>query len=161
MGRPVQDDLPSGYDHTQRTWYAPLLGGIAVLLLVAAPFSAREGPGAAVVLAVVALVLAFFAASMGWLRVRDAGDALEVRFGPLPVFRKTLPFRDVTGAEPTRSHWLEGWGLRWSPRLGWLWNASGLDCVRVDRASHAKPFRIGTDDPEGLALFLRSRARAR
>jgi hypothetical protein len=153
------NDGVDGYDHVQRTWYAPLFAGVAAVLLGCAALL-RPPPGAVVALVAAGVALGLAAGAMAWLRVRDAGDRLEVRFGPLPLFRRRLWYRDVERAELSRSHWYEGWGVRWNPVRGWLWNAAGLDCVCVYRAGRRKPFRIGTDDPHGLAAFLNARAGA-
>jgi hypothetical protein len=45
--------------------------------------------------------------------------------------------------------WYYGWGIRFTPR-GWLFNVSGFSAIELQMKS-GKLYRIGTDDPEGLA----------
>ncbi len=82
------------------------------------------------------------------------GDRLGVRFGPFPLFRRRIPYDDILEVETGRTIFLEGWGIHWSPWGGWVWNIRGCHCV-VLRLKRGK-LKIGTDDAEGLADFLRS-----
>jgi hypothetical protein len=93
------------------------------------------------------------AAMFMWLRIRDEGEYLALRYGPLPLIRKRFRFADITAVEPGRSSILDGWGIHWMPGRGWTYNLWGFRCVTLRLG--AKTVRIGTDDPEGLALFLR------
>ena len=51
---------------------------------------------------------------------------------------------------------LDGWGVHYSIRGGWVWNLWGRDCVVVHQKDKSI-LRIGTDDAEGLAAFLHER----
>lgn len=141
------------YDHVQR---APLhllllalaLGEGTAALLVHDPL-VRAALGAA------AIAVAVIACSFRYLRVRDAGDHLEVRFGPLPIFVKRIDYRELRSVEPARSGWIDGWGIHYTLGRGWIYNLWGRDCVRLEREKGA--LRIGTDDVEGLTRFLRER----
>jgi hypothetical protein len=86
------------------------------------------------------------------LTVVDEGDRLAVRFGPLPLFRTTIPYTDIQKVEVGRTMIVEGWGIHLSLRGGWVWNLWGRDCVVVHRRKGI--IRIGTDDAENLARFL-------
>jgi hypothetical protein len=71
------------------------------------------------------------------------------------LFRRTVRYADIESVEVGRTLILEGWGIHYSIRGGWVWNLWGRDCVVV----HLKKgmLRIGTDDAENLAGFLRSK----
>lgn len=85
----------------------------------------------------------------------DDGDALGVRFGPLPLFGTRIPYHTVTAVETNRSSWIDGWGIHYVPGRGWTYNLWGRDCVCVHYGGRF--LRIGTDDSANLAEFLRSK----
>lgn len=141
------------YSHTQqRGIIRPLL----LLIAVACSVTAWYGPAdrAAPVFFPVAAVLVFLAYAFGSLTVRDEGERLAVRFGPIPLFRTFIPYERITGVAKDRSTFLSGWGIHLT-RKGWLWNIGGFDCVRIEMG--AKTMLIGTDEPDLLVAFLRSR----
>ena len=139
------------YDHTQKAPFYLLLVVITSGMFVSAwfvpervaQFSLATGGGLTAILA-----LAF-----RQLTIRDNGDALFVGFGPLPLFRRSVPYVDIERVEQGRSSWLDGWGIHISPSGGWVWNLWGFDCVDV-YLSRGRKLRIGTDDPVELAAFL-------
>jgi hypothetical protein len=45
----------------------------------------------------------------GSLTIRDEGDCLALRFGPLPLLRKRIRYADITGVEVGRTTILDGW----------------------------------------------------
>ena len=51
---------------------------------------------------------------------------------------------------------LDGWGVHYSIRGGWVWNLWGRVCVVVHLKDNSV-LRVGTDDAENLAEFLRSK----
>ncbi len=110
---------------------------------------------ARVILLVAALVMLALAESFRHLTVTDEMDRLVIRYGPLPLFRKTVPYNQIAGVEVGRTTFLDGWGIHYSLRGGWVYNLWGTDCV-VLTLRRGKLF-VGTDDPEGLAAFLRER----
>jgi hypothetical protein len=140
------------YNHTQKGILQPILLAVAAILLAVTCVVRESPPLIAVFLP--AVICVFVALSLGTLTVRDDGDRLAVRFGPLPVFKKTIPYADMTGVERDRSTFLAGWGIH-RTRKGWLWNIAGFDCVRI--VVDGRSTLIGTDDPDGLVAFLRSR----
>ncbi len=100
------------------------------------------------------LVMFLLGVSFHHLTVEDEGDRLSVRFGPFSLFRMHIPYEDILEVETGRTTFLEGWGIHWSPWGGWVWNIWGYDCV-VLRLKRGK-LKIGTDDAEGLAGFVKS-----
>lgn len=145
--------MHGGYEHTQRgpLWLVlmpPL--AIALALAVAGDGAARwAGAG-------FAALLALLAACFATLTVRDRGDHLDVRFGPLPWFGTRVRYDTIDRVAPARSRLIDGWGVHWLPGRGWTFNLWGFDCVEI-RAGR-RVVRIGTDEPEALAAFLAARA---
>lgn len=88
------------------------------------------------------------------LTLSDGGDHLAVRFGPLPLFRKHIPYERIVSAEVGRTLLLDGWGIHLSVRGGWVWNIWGRACVVI---RHGSTTRVGTDDAENLVRFLNSK----
>jgi hypothetical protein len=142
-----------GYEHVQRGWLRALLLAVAVGMAVWAVVVWREDADAAVGLVVVAGVMAVFSYCFATLTVRDAGDRLTVRFGPLALFRTSVRYADITRVEAMRPKYFS-WGIHWTPK-GWLWNIHGLDCVQV--VAGRRKLLVGTDDPAGMAAFLQKR----
>jgi hypothetical protein len=146
------------YNHTQYGYLHWLLLLPAAAMLIAATRLARVEPPIAVVLTVAGAVLVLTAQMFGRLTVRDEGQWLAVRYGPLPVLRKRIRYAEITAVEPGRSSILDGWGIHWCPGRGWTYNLWGFDCVRLTLGR--RTLRVGTDDPQGLAAFLRQRMAA-
>jgi hypothetical protein len=144
------DTAAPGYSHTQK---APCLFvyGTALLLLIGAWFT-QDQPTVALALTVGGIVTAVLATAFHHLTVVNLGEAMSVRFGPLPMFRMTIPYNDITSVEVGRTLILDGWGIHYSVRGGWVWNVWGRDCVVVHRRNGV--VRIGTDDAPNLARFL-------
>ena len=141
------------YNHTQKALWFLLLYAIGVLMIVVSWSLFEEDQFAAVVLLVAGLLMLMLATSFQHLTVADRGDHLLIRFGPLPLFRKRIRYEDIREVETGRTLLLDGWGIHLSIRGGWVWNLSGRDCVVI--YLHDGVVRIGTDDPENLAQFLK------
>jgi hypothetical protein len=148
---PAESLSPASYRHTQAgplCWLLYALGGATL----AFAWLSRADLSLAAILLGSALLMLLLASSFHHLRVEDRGEYLEVAFGPLPLFRRTVPYANIRSAEPNQTTLLDGLGVHFSLRGGWCWNIWGRDCVlvRLDRSV----LRIGTDDPQGLANFL-------
>jgi hypothetical protein len=144
------------YHHTQKGPWGLMCYAFAVTFLVTSvslPVLALQ-----ITFLVTALLMLLLGASLGCLTVEDEGDRLAVRFGPFPLFCRRISYEDIIEVERGRTTFLEGWGIHWSPWGGWVWNVWGYDCV-VLRLKRGK-LKIGTDDAEGLAGFLRDRIRS-
>ncbi len=147
---------PGGYTRTQRGIFHWLLILAGIAIAVPAVVISDENPLVLVALLVPALFL-LISACFARLTVRDDGDALEIAFGPLELFRRRVPYADIETATRDRSILLEGWGIHYIPgRGGWIWNIHGFDCVRLSLRG-GKLLRVGTGDPDGLAAFVQSR----
>ena len=143
------------YHHTQKApMYLILVGSGALMVLVS--FLMIEDDAR----------ISLFAGGAGFiflglcfreLTIFDDVEGIVIQFGPVPVFRRRLRYRDFDRVERSRSTWLDGWGIHWNgPSKGWTWNLWGYDCVDAYAGARRK-IRIGTDDPEGLETFLRER----
>ncbi|QOI99954.1 MAG: hypothetical protein HRU70_05430 [Phycisphaeraceae bacterium] len=142
----------------RRTQHGPLW--VILLAAGAALAAGASAPGidrvAAVALGAGVAFMVLLALCFATLTIEDTGDAIAARFGPLPVFSASIPFASITGVRTARSTLLDGWGIHWTPGKGWIYNLWGFDCVEIHHRGTTT--RFGTDDPEGLAAAVASRA---
>ena len=151
------------YNHTQHGLWHYLLLIFSAATLVTLWLTRREVGGWLIhrelavlnLLVVIAAVFAFYGLMFGSLTIRDKGDFLSLRFGPLPVLRKTIRYTDITGVEIGRTNIIDGWGIHFMPGRGWTYNIWGFDCVKVTLGR--KIIRVGTDDTEELAKVIREK----
>jgi len=148
-----------GYSHTQRAPLCWLLYAVAALFLVLGWWM-RDVPPIRWLFPPIGLLMLVVAASFHHLSVVDLGNLLAIRFGPFPLFRRTVRYDDIVGVEVGRTLWIDGWGIHLSIRGGWVWNLWGRDCVVV-RFRNGDTLRIGTDDATNLAAFLTGKLRHR
>jgi hypothetical protein len=144
-----------GYDHRQPGKAHALLFVIAAGMAVAAVLM-RSQPLAMWPAMGIACIMALIGGAFMHLQVRDDGDALLIRFGPVPLFSKRVPYAEILAATPAKSRVIDGWGIHWTMGRGWTWNLWGYDCVELSLTG-ARTLRIGTDEPEPLAAFLRTK----
>jgi hypothetical protein len=142
------------YEHVQKGIIQPILLASGLICLGISVFM-RETTFHIIIFLTTAVVCVILSFAYAFLTVRDEGDCLSVRFGPLPLFRKFIPYTAITAVDKDRSNFISGWGIH-PTKKGWLWNIGGLDCVRIEMGK--KSILIGTDDPDGLTAFLRSKA---
>ncbi len=144
------------YSHTQRGALQWILWPAAAICFAGA-VTARgaEAGWVSAVLIAAGLISIFISFCFLTLTVSDGGSGLDVRFGPVGLFHKQVPYASITAAEPARSSLLDGFGVHWVPGRGWTWNLWGFDCVEL--TVDDRTLRIGTDDREGLATFLQQR----
>ena len=107
----------------------------------------------------VGILLFVLGLSFHSLTVEDQEFTLLVRFGPFPLFRRSVEYSDVASAEVGRTLVSDGWGIHYSRKGGWVWNLWGRDCVVVTFRNE-KILRIGTDDAARLKDFLNTRITA-
>lgn len=148
---PLDPPFMPGYQHTQRSPLCLILYLLGIGLLVSATFIEPLR----IIHGIVGMLVLMLAAGFHKLTVRDAGSALLIAFGPLPLFRCQIQYADMAQAIVGRTTLLEGWGIHVSPRGGWVWNLWGRDCVEIHHRRGV--LRLGTDDAPALATFLNSR----
>jgi hypothetical protein len=83
-----------------------LLYGLAITFLVLT-WVLRQEPVLAWVLPVTGLFVLVLAAAFHHLTVSDEGDHLSIRFGPLPLFRRTGRYDDIEQVEVGKTTLLE------------------------------------------------------
>ncbi len=139
-----------GYSHTQKASLCLILYGSALFCFFFV-WTVAGTPDIFIAIAV-GLLIALLGPAFHHLTVEDQGERLAIRFGPIPLFRRTVQYADIVKVEIGRTLILDGWGIHWSIRGGWVWNLWGRDCVVVRLKKGV--LRIGTDDAENLARFL-------
>jgi hypothetical protein len=146
------------YDHNQ---VAPMYWLVllpAVLLPVVGIVLRDENSALLPVFLAVGSVLTVLAFSFRQLHISDEGHRLAICFGPMPLFRKRLAYADLASVNPDKTSWVDGWGIHWIPFRGWTYNLWGFGCVRLTLRD-GRTIRVGTDDPDGLAQFLKEKIR--
>ncbi|HEY7326995.1 MAG TPA: hypothetical protein VH592_05120 [Gemmataceae bacterium] len=146
----VATDAP-GYTHTQKGPLCLILYGSALACFTLG-WGVGDTPSVYIAVAV-GLVIALVAPAFHHLTVEDQGDRLAIRFGPIPLFRRAVRYADIEEVEVGRTLVLDGWGIHYSLRGGWVWNLWGRDCVVV-HLKNGGVLRVGTDDAPNLARFL-------
>jgi hypothetical protein len=144
------------YDHIQTAPVYLMVLLTAIALFVGAVSVGREEPILTAVFLVSGIIVALIAFSFRHLRVRDEGEELTVRFGPLPIFRKRFAYSDIAAADRDKTTWSDGFGIHWVPQRGWTYNLWGFDCVRLTMRN-GQTYRVGTDDSDALYAFLQEK----
>lgn len=152
------DTTTSGYSHTQKAPLCLLIYALAAVFLALGYF-VQDAPPIQWLFPPIGLLMLALAASIHHLTVEDQGDVLAIRFGPVPLFRRTVRYADIEKVEVGRTLLLDGWGIHLSIRGGWVWNLWGRACVVV-HFKNGGTLRIGTDDAEMFAEFLRGKVQA-
>lgn len=140
-----------GYTHTQKSPLSWLLLIFAIAILLVSPFVNSD---------VKSLFLTYISASIfivaglcfHSLTIEDKGDHLLLRFGPLPLFKKSFHYAQFERIEPDRSIWIDGWGIHYIPGRGMIYNIWGFDCIKL--IGKEKTVRIGSNDLRNLQIFL-------
>jgi len=146
------------YSHTQKSPLCLLIYALALVFL-ALGVTVQDAPPIQWLFPPIGLLMVILAASFHHLTVEDRGELLEVRFGPIPMFRRTVRYSDIGSVEIGRTLLRDGWGIHLSIRGGWVWNLWGRTCVVV-RFKNGGTLRIGTDDAEKMVEFLRRKVQA-
>lgn len=145
------------YNHTQKAPLHLIFYPIILLLLVMA-WTGRDHPPVLLCTLAVAVTLLLVSLMFKQLTVCDEGKCLAIRYGILPVFRKLIPYSEITSVERGRSSILDGWGIHWVPGRGFTYNLWGFDCAVLK--VQGRVVRVGSDDAEKLVAFLRERVGA-
>jgi len=144
------------YSHTQQSPTMFLTLGVAFAVLLVGLVLGRSHPAEAYPPVIIGTAaLAFAGLCFGSLTVRDEGQTLLLRFGPLPLYRKRLAYSDMAEARAGRTALIDGWGIHSFPGRGTTYNVWGFDCVTL--RVKGKKVNIGTDDSAGLVRHLQAR----
>lgn len=112
------DKAARGYSHTQKAPLCLILYGSGI---TAINLAVLIGDYLGIVIAGgVSLVLLLLAPCFHYLAVEDQGDVLAIRFGPVPLFRRTVQYADIGSVEIGRTPLMDGWGIHLSIRGGWV-----------------------------------------
>jgi len=149
---------PDTYNHTQRGPLYLIMLAVAVVILAMA-WRLRDDPASVHGLLILAAVFFLVSLMFKRLTIRDEGAHLAVRYGPLPLFRRRIPYSEIASADPDRTSWIDGWGIHWIPGRGYTYNLWGFGCVRL--VVRERVIRIGSDDVENLVSFLRKKIHER
>jgi len=141
------------YRRTQRasTLLLGILGGIALVLVVALVAAAGGDPAPLAVPAAVLVGLISLSVLFSSLTVEVDDEALRIAFGP-GLVRHAWSLDRIAAARPVRNPWWYGWGIHYTPG-GWLYSVAGFEAVEIVLADGRRR-RVGTDDPEGLVAAL-------
>lgn len=142
------------YEHTQYGPWHMLFLAIGGGMLYSAYWAYQQNSPAIYGLVFGGVLLCLAAFAFQSLTIRDEGDVLAVRFGPLPLIGTRIRYADIESVQKGRTTFFDGWGLHWSPGRGWVMNIWGFDCVELKVKSRGT-IRLGTDEPEALCNFLR------
>ncbi len=71
----------------------------------------------------------------------------------------SIPLAEIVAVEPARTSLWEGYGIHWTLRHGWLWNAAGRDAVLI-RKRDGGTITLGSDDAPALYAAISSRLTA-
>ncbi|QDU52059.1 hypothetical protein [Gimesia panareensis] len=145
------------YYHRQQGPLCLLVYATAALLAGTAWYCRNEPPQPFLtwILSGSAMLVFLSAASFHHLTVADEIDRLRIRFGPIPLFQRAVLYEEIVDVEVGRTSILDGWGIHLSLRGGWVMNLWGRDCVVLKLKKGT--LRVGTDDAENLAAFVKSR----
>lgn len=146
---------PPAYWHRQYAPWSWLLYMIAAIILASAVLAG--GAPAGWIMLPAGMLTGLLASGFHYLTVEDRGQRLSVKFGPAPLFSLSIPYSDIVRVEAGSTTFLDGWGIHYSLRGGWVWNVWGRACVVIHRRRSI--LRVGSDDTENLLAFIRSRIR--
>lgn len=124
-----------------------------IIIIQTAGISADERP----ILHLFVLLFLILAILFSTLTVEVNRQNLIWYFGP-GIWKYHIPIDDIEEVIHVRNHPLEGFGIRWTPTKGWLYNVSGLDAVKIIRKS-GKTTRIGSNEPNKLIKVIQEEIR--
>ena len=134
------------YRHTQIAWAVLIPADITCIFMIYA-FAAHREYGALFALVALSVLSALFYA----LTVTVTESDIDIKFG-IGLLRKRVPRGDVFLAEPHRTSFCDGWGIR-GRTAGRIYNVSGYEAVRLT-LHNGRRIIIGTDDPARLLAAI-------
>jgi hypothetical protein len=112
------------YEHTQHGHFHRVFLLVAGMMLIGA-WLGREERGLVVLLSATAAIFLLCSLMFGHLTIRDEGERLALRYGPLLVIHKRFRYADITSVEPDRTKIIDGWGVHYILGRGWAYNLWG------------------------------------
>lgn len=141
----------ASYEHSQsQNVLAPTLFVLGIVLLISGFASGAElwflfTP-------VTMLVVSLIGHALSKLTTTVTSETVEAAFRwGWP--KRSVPLVDIKSARVVRNKWWYGIGVRLIPGHTTMFNIWGLDAVHLD-LNGTRNFRIGTNDPEGLAAAI-------
>jgi len=145
------------YKHTQIGWV--IIFSFIMVLIILGVSTAFTWQNNSVFYLCYVLGLWFFFVILGFLfaslTVSVDDRQIEVKFS-IGLIKKKIPLDSIASCEKVKNSWWYGFGIRFIPKVGWMFNISGLDAVQVNLKNN-KHFRIGTDDPDKLVEIINSK----
>ena len=142
------------YENEQRGPLCLLLIACASALSLIALFSDLD-ESTRLFLALAAIAMSVIGLSFYSLKTLVTREELLIRFGPLPIFKKSVALSDIQDVTIGRSLLIDGFGIHYRPGEGWIWNLWGFDCVKL-MLKNEKRFRIGSNDVNRLFDALKT-----
>jgi hypothetical protein len=97
----------TSYSHMQKAPLCLLIYALAAVFLALGWF-VHDSPPIPWLFPPIGLLMLVVAASFHHLTVEDQGNVLSVRFGPVPLFRKTVNYSDIVEVELGQTLLLDG-----------------------------------------------------
>lgn len=144
------------YYHTQTGPWHFIVFSIGVLQAYLA-VALREQPPLNLIFGVCAAFMLLLGFSIRSLTIRDAGEGLQIQFGPLPLFRKQILYSDIESSRVTHTTLLDGFGIHYSLRGGWVWNIWGYPCVHLKLKKGQ--IWLGSNEPEKLQAWIEKKTK--
>ena len=132
------------YVHTQIGYALLAIYGVAIPIVgyLIRDVELNSVSQAALILLLAALL------TFSTLRVNVDHRTISIQFG-FGIIRKSFSVSEIETYQVVRNRWYYGLGIRYTPR-GWLYCVSGLSAIEL-QMKNGKYYRIGPDDPTGLA----------
>jgi hypothetical protein len=105
------DTALPGYSHAQKAPLCLIVYGTAIAMIAGAWCAQAEGP-ITLILAGSGIEMALQASAFHYLTIVDQGEGLAIRFGPVPLFSRTVRYADIVKVEIGRTLILDGWGWK-------------------------------------------------
>lgn len=135
------------YKHTQIGYLLLFIYSVVILFISYLAIVTHFNPIVLAVLIILLITLALFPT----LTVTVDDRLVKLYYG-LGLIHKQFLLKEIETFRPVKNPWYYGWGIRYTPR-GWLFNVSGLSAIELHMKS-GKQYRIGTDEPAGLAQAI-------
>ncbi|MCA9194697.1 MAG: hypothetical protein KDB03_23160 [Planctomycetales bacterium] len=103
----------------------------------------------------VSLLLGSLGPAFHYLQIKDDGHKLSIQFGPLPLFQRPVYYAQLDSVRIDRTWLLDGWGIHYSLRGGWVWNIWGRDCVALNFKGGGVFCESARTKPKACILFYR------